>query len=157
MKKVEIQDLQDWLEAIQMDLPENLARPARRTDTIEFDSQKGLLVTGMKHLYFHGDFVGNKRTIYLLYPDHATDDYGHDTYAAWTDEPDFKEALKKAKLEAAMAQHEGKLPDKDEYGEYMWKVPPQDFALLMAFSGHLSDTHNDYDDLDDEDEIPIPD
>ena len=154
MKKVEIQDLQDWLEAIQTDL----ARPAKRTDTLEFGTaQKGLRVTGMRHLYFHGDFVGNKRTIYLLYPDHSTDDYGHDLYAAWTDEPDFKEALKKAKLEAAMAQHEGKMPDIDEEGEIMWRILPQDFALLMAFPGHLSETHNYYDDLDDEDEISIPD
>ena len=152
MDKVKIQDLQDWLEAIQMDL----ARPAKRTDTLEFDGLKGLRVTGMRHFYFHGDFVGSKRTIYLLYPDHATDDYGHDLYAAWADEPDFKEALKKAKLEAAMAQHEGKMPDKDEDGEYMWRIPPQDFALLMAFPGHLSDTYSQHDDLDNEDEIPLP-
>ena len=154
MNKVEIQELQDWLEAIQMDLPENMACPAKRTDTLEFDGQKGLKVTQLGHLYFHGNFTGSKRTIYLLYPDHSTDDYGHDLYAAWTDEPDFKEALKKAKLKAAMAQHEGKMPDKDEYGEYMWRIPPQDFALLMAFPGHLSETHVQY---DDEDELSTPD
>ena len=57
MDKVEIQELRDWLDAIQMDLPENLARPAKRTDLLEFDGQKGLRVKGMPHLYFHGDFT----------------------------------------------------------------------------------------------------
>ena len=89
-----------------------------------------------------------KRTIYLMYPDHATDDYGHDLYCAWTDEPDFKKALAFAKYEAAMAQHEGKLPDIDEEGEIMWQIPPKDFALLMAFPGHISPTHTEYDDED---------
>ena len=92
-----------------------------------------------------------KRTIYLMYPDHATDDYGHDLYCAWTDEPDFKKALAFAKYEAAMAQHEGKLPDRDEEGEIMWQIPPKDFALLMAFPGHLSETYNYYDDIGAED------
>ena len=57
MNKVEIQDLQDWLEAIQMDdNPDNLARPAKRTDLLELiPDGEGLQVTDKPFLYIRFD------------------------------------------------------------------------------------------------------
>ena len=152
-----IKGLRDWLESITKESPIVGLPPALDTDTLFLHLGKGPCVSGKPYLSADFNWIGNKRTIYLLYPDHATDDYGHDTYAAWTDEPDFKEALKKAKLEAAMAQFEGKEPDRDDEGSIMFPIEPKDFALLMAFPGHISETHGSYDDLEDEDAIPVPD
>lgn len=54
--KVEIRDLQDWLEAIQMDHTDSLAFPAKRTDNLELmPDGKGIQVVGKTFLYIRFD------------------------------------------------------------------------------------------------------
>lgn len=68
-----------------------------------------------------------KYTVLLLYPDYMAENYGEDTYLAWVEAVNTKQAVRKAQIEAMRAQ--GGQPG----------VTADDFLPLFACSGHHID------------------
>ena len=65
-----------------------------------------------------------KYTVLLLYPDYATDAYGHETYLAWVKAECIVHALELAQIEAS-ACASGSVPE--------------DFHVLFTARGHVED------------------
>jgi hypothetical protein len=62
-------------------------------------------------------------TVVLLYPDYMTDSYGTDIFTGWTKAENVEAAAKNVQKQASRSN------DKS--------APPEDFAVLLVYLGHL--------------------
>jgi len=66
-----------------------------------------------------------KFTVIMLYPDYIANDFGSEHYTSHVNAQDIKEAIAKAQAEASDGND----------------IPPEDFAVLFVFDGHLENQH----------------